>query len=62
MIEGPAAWTRFEAAMQKVIAVPHSEVKRRIEEQRKRSAASTNRRGPKRKKSVSPGPVSQPPV
>lgn len=50
MIEGPEAFTRFEKAMKKVIAVPHSEIKRRIEEQRKEAALNPNRRGPKPKR------------
>jgi hypothetical protein len=48
-LEGPEAWARFEGAMKKVIAVPHSEIQRRIAEARKRSEANPNRRGPKRK-------------
>lgn len=35
MIEGPQAFQRFESAMKKVLAVPHSEIQRRIEEHRK---------------------------
>ena len=49
MNEGPDAFTRFESAMKKVLAVPSAELKRRIEEERKRSAAKTVRPGPKRK-------------
>ena len=49
MIEGSEAFTRFENAMRAVVAVPHSEIKQRIEEQRKRSALNPNRRGPKPK-------------
>lgn len=52
MINGPEAWTRFETAMRKVIAVPHAEIQRRIEEHRKQSAANPNRRGPKKKPAV----------
>src|ERR1022692_4762213 len=33
-VEGPEAWTRFETAMKRVVAVPHAEIQRRIEEQR----------------------------
>ena len=61
-VEGPEAWTRFETAMKAVIAVPHAEIQRRIEEQRKRSAANPNRRGPKRKAAVSHGPAVPPPA
>jgi len=47
MIEGPEAWTRFQGAMKKVLAVPHAEIQRRIEEHRKEAALNPNRRGPK---------------
>jgi hypothetical protein len=48
-VEGPEAWTRFQNAMRKVIAVPHSEVQRQIEEHRKQAANNPKRRGPKPK-------------
>jgi hypothetical protein len=55
MIEGPEAWTRFTQVMKQVIAVPHSEIKRRIEEHRAEAAKNPNRPGPKRKrKAVKP--------
>lgn len=54
-VEGPEAWTRFQTAMKHVVAVPRAEIQRRIEEQRKLSAANPNRRGPKPKKPASPG-------
>jgi hypothetical protein len=59
MIEGPQAWTRFQGAMKKILSVPHSEIKQRIEEQRAEAAKKPNRRGPKRKvkPSASLGPV-----
>jgi len=50
MIEGPEAFTRFEKAMKKVLAVPHSEIQKRIEEHRKESALNPARRGPKPKR------------
>jgi len=50
MIEGPEAFTRFENAMKKIIAVPHSEIQKRIEEHRKEVALNPNRRGPKPKR------------
>ncbi|HEX4231067.1 MAG TPA: hypothetical protein VHZ07_20490 [Bryobacteraceae bacterium] len=58
MIEGHEAWTRFENAMKKVIAVPHGVVQKRIEEHRKESALNPNRRGPKPKRK----PASRAPV
>ena len=48
-VEGPEAWTRFEGAMKKVIAVPHSEIQRRVEEHRREAAKNPNKRGPKPK-------------
>ena len=48
-VEGREAWNRFDGAMKKVIAVPHSEIQRRIEEQRADAAKNPNRRGPKPK-------------
>jgi len=49
-VEGPEAWSRFQGAMKKVLAVPHAEIQRRIEEHRKEAARNPNRRGPKPKK------------
>jgi hypothetical protein len=48
-VEGREAWKRFNGAMQKVIAVPHSEIQRRIAEHRTEVDKNPNRRGPKRK-------------
>lgn len=57
-VEGPEAWARFQGAMKKVLAVPHSEIQKRIEAHRKQAAQNPNKRGPKPKKpSVSPGPA-----
>jgi len=49
MVEGSEAWKRFEDVMKGILAVPHSEIQRRIEEHRRKAADSPNRRGPKRK-------------
>ncbi len=49
MIEGPEAWKRFDSMMRRILAVPHSEIQKRIEQHRKESARNPNRRGPKRK-------------
>jgi len=59
MTEGPEAFERFQNVMKAVIAVPHSEIQRRIAQHRKKAALNPNRRGPKRKvkPSASPGPV-----
>jgi hypothetical protein len=46
-VEGPEAWQRFTGAMRKVIAVPHSEIQRRVEAERQRSASDPHKRGPK---------------
>jgi hypothetical protein len=58
-IEGPEAAARFHSAMKAIIAVPHSEIQRRIAEHKKETASNPNRRGPKRKvkPSASPGPA-----
>jgi len=49
MIEGPVAFQRFRDATKAVLAVPHSEIQRRIEAHRAEAAKNPNRRGPKRK-------------
>jgi hypothetical protein len=41
---------RFDAAMKKILAVPHAEIIRREEEYKRRSAMNPNRRGPKPKR------------
>lgn len=49
MIEGPEAFKRFRDATKAILAVPHSEIKKRIDAHREESAKNPNRRGPKRK-------------
>lgn len=49
MIEGPEAFRRFREATKAVLAVPHSEIKKRIEAHREEAAKNPNRRGPKPK-------------
>ena len=58
MIEGPEAYARFANTMKAVVAVPHVEIKRRIEKQEEESRKNPNRRGPKPKfkPSASPAP------
>jgi hypothetical protein len=46
-IEGKEASARFDAAMRKLLSVPHAEIQRRETEYRKKSLANPNRRGPK---------------
>jgi hypothetical protein len=46
-VEGPEAFTRFQDAMKRILAVPHAEIQQRIEVERKRSLANPHRRGPK---------------
>jgi hypothetical protein len=48
-VEGPEAWKRFEGAMKRVLAVPHTVIQQRIEEQRKQAAKNPHKRGPKAK-------------
>ncbi len=45
----PDQFERFDAAVTKVLSVPHSELLRREAEYRKRSLANPKRRGPKPK-------------
>jgi len=42
-------YDRFTALVDRVIAVPHSVIKERVEEHRKQVANNPNRRGPKAK-------------
>ena len=45
----PDQFDRFDAAVRKVLSVPHAEILRREEEYKRQSALNPNRRGPKRK-------------
>lgn len=47
--EGAEAFTRFRNVMKAVLAVPNSEIQKRIAEHRKEVDANPHRRGPKRK-------------
>ena len=49
MIEGPEAFERFRDATRAILAVPHSVIKKRMDEHRKEAAKNPNRRGPKPK-------------
>jgi len=50
MVEGLEAFENFRNAMAKVLAVPHSELQRRLAEQKKQAALNPNKRGPKPKR------------
>ena len=52
MIEGPEAWTLFKETMNRVLTVPHSEIRKRIEQHRAEAAMNPNRPGPKPKRKV----------
>jgi len=45
----PSDLDKFNALVDRVLAVPHSVIKERVEEERKRSAAKAVRPGPKPK-------------
>jgi hypothetical protein len=47
-----AEYERFTALVDRVLAVPHSVIKQRIEEHRRQAALNPNRRGPKPKRKV----------
>ncbi len=47
-------YERFTDLVDRVLAVPHSVIKERVEEHRKRAAQNPNRPGPKPKRKVKP--------
>lgn len=49
MIEGREAFERFRDATKAILAVPHSEIKKRIEAHREEASKNPNKRGPKRR-------------
>lgn len=49
MVEGPEAFRRFRDATKAILAVPHSEIKKRMEAHREEAAKNPKKRGPKRK-------------
>jgi hypothetical protein len=57
-----AEYERFTALVDRVLAVPHSVIKERIDEHRRQAALNPNRRGPKpKRKAVMPsGSASDP--
>lgn len=54
MVEGAEAFHRFREATRAILAVPHSEIKKRMDEHRKEAAKNPNRRGPKAKRGRQP--------
>ena len=51
---------RFDALVNRVLAVPHSVIKERVEQERKKSAAKAVRPGPKPKRKITPPSASAP--
>jgi hypothetical protein len=49
-----AEYDAFTSLVDRVLAVPHSVIKERVEEHRKQAALNPNRRGPKPKQKVKP--------
>jgi hypothetical protein len=56
-VEGPDAWTQFDALVGKLMAVPHSVIQEREAEYKKQVAANPHRRGRKPKKPAAHGPA-----
>ncbi len=50
MVEGPEAFKRFKNVMKAVLQVPHSEIQKRVAEEREKALANPNRPGPKPKR------------
>jgi len=50
----PTEYDKFTALVDRVLAVPHSVIKQRVEEHRKHAANNPNRPGPKPKAKVKP--------
>jgi hypothetical protein len=48
----PTEYDRFTSLVDRVLAVPHSVIKQRVEEHRKRAALNPNRPGPKPKRKI----------
>ena len=48
----PSEYDKFTSLVDRVLAVPHSIIKQRVEEERKRAAQNPNRPGPKPKRKV----------
>jgi hypothetical protein len=50
----PTEFDKFTSLVDRVLAVPHSAIKQRVEEHRKQAAQNTNRPGPKPKRKINP--------
>jgi hypothetical protein len=50
----PSEYDKFTSLVDRVLAVPHSVIKKRVEEHRKQAAMNPNRPGPKPKRSIKP--------
>ena len=50
MVEGPEAFKRFKSLMKTVLQVPHSEIQKRVAEEREQALQNPDRPGPKPKR------------
>ncbi len=50
----PTEYDKFTSLVDRVLAVPHSVIKQRVEEHRQQAANNPNRPGPKPKRKVKP--------